>query len=74
MAGESELMRLIDAQFKNSSKAFRVTTDGENWEEDYSRFDLEPLSGATLAKECLTNTMNRRLNTQVNAIPAKERS
>jgi hypothetical protein len=43
-------MRLKDALFKNSSKAFRATTDDENWE-DFSNFDLEPLSGATLAKE-----------------------
>jgi tetratricopeptide (TPR) repeat protein len=43
-------MRLNDALFKNSSKAFLVTKDDENWE-DFSKFDLEPLSGATLAKE-----------------------
>ena len=43
-------MRLKDALFKNSSKAFRATTDDENWD-DFSKFDLEPLSGATLAKE-----------------------
>jgi tetratricopeptide (TPR) repeat protein len=43
-------MRLQDALFKDSSKAFRATTDDENWE-DFSKFDLEPLSGATLAKE-----------------------
>ncbi len=43
-------MRLKDALFKDSSKAFRATTDDENWE-DFSKFDLEPLSGATLAKD-----------------------
>lgn len=48
--GESEPMRLKDALFKNSTKAFRATTDDENWE-DFSKFDLEPLSGATLAKK-----------------------
>ncbi len=50
MAGESERMHLKDALFKNSSKAFRATTNDENWE-DFFKFDLEPLSGATLAKE-----------------------
>jgi len=43
-------MHLKEALFKNSSKAFRATTDDENWE-DFSNFDLEPLLGATLAKE-----------------------
>ncbi|SRR6266851_896361 len=43
-------MHLKNALFKNSSKAFRATTDGENWE-DFPKFDLEPLSGATLARE-----------------------
>ena len=43
-------MRLRDALFKNSSKAFRATPDDEDWE-DFSKFDLEPLAGATLAKE-----------------------
>jgi tetratricopeptide (TPR) repeat protein len=43
-------MRLQDALFKDSSKAFRATMDDKNWE-DFSKFDLEPLSGATLAKE-----------------------
>jgi tetratricopeptide (TPR) repeat protein len=50
MTGESELMRLKDALFKNSSKAFRATPDDGDWE-DFSKFDLEPLPGATLAKE-----------------------
>lgn len=43
-------MRLKDALFKNSSKTFRATSDDENWE-DFSRCNLEPLSGATLARE-----------------------
>jgi hypothetical protein len=46
-------MRLKHALFKNSSKAFRATPDNEDWE-DFSKFDLEPLPGATLAKEYVT--------------------